>query len=76
MCQFSTVDEQEALQVLYGICSAVLAFGQASSDLTEKDFSDGVRLEILVNDMRITIETGLDVFAEVEATKAIKKAAN
>jgi hypothetical protein len=76
MCQFSTVDEREALEVLYGICSTVLAFGQANSDLTEKDCSDGVRLELLVNDMRITIETGLDVFAEVEATKAIKKAAN
>ena len=76
MCQFSTVSGREALEVLHGICSAVLAFGQAQSDYSETELSDGVRLELLVNDMRITIETGPEVMAEIEAAKAIEKASH
>lgn len=76
MCQFSTIDERKALEVLHGICSAFLAFGQAQSDYGETELADGVCMELLVNDMRITIETGPEVMAEIEAAKAIEKASH
>ena len=76
MCQFSKVGEQQALEVLHGICSAFLAFCQAQSDYTETELADGVCMELLVQDMRITIETGPEVIAEIEAAKAIEKASH
>jgi hypothetical protein len=76
MCQFSKVGEQQALEVLHGICSAFLAFGQAQSDYSETELADGVCMELLVQDMRITIETGPEVMAEIEAAKAIEKASH
>lgn len=76
MCQFSTVDERKALEVLHGICSAFLAFGQAQSDYSETELADGVCMELLIQDMRITIETGPEVMAEIEAAKAIEKASH
>jgi hypothetical protein len=76
MCQFSKVGEQQALEVLHGICSAFLAFGQAQSDYDETELADGVCMELLVQDMRITIETGPEVMAEIEAAKAIEKASH
>jgi hypothetical protein len=76
MCQFSKVNEAQALQVLHGICSAFLEFGQATSDYTETELADGVCMELLVQDMRITIETGPEVIAEIETAKAIQKAAH
>ena len=76
MCQFSTIDERKALEVLHGICSAFLAFGQARSDYAETELAVGVCMELLVQDMRITIETGPEVMAEIEAAKAIEKASH
>jgi len=76
MCQFSKVGEQQALEVLHGICSAFLAFGQAQSDYSETELAEGVCMELLVQDMRITIETGPEVMAEIEAAKAIEKASH
>ena len=76
MCQFSKVSEQQALQALHNICSVFLAFGQARSDYTETELADGVCMELLVQDMRITIETGQEVMAEIEAAKAIEKASH
>ena len=76
MCQFTKIEEAQALKVLHGICTAFLEFGQATSDYTETELSEGVCMELLVKDMRITIETGPEVIAEIEAAKAIQKAAH
>ena len=76
MCQFSKVNEAQALQVLHGICTTFLEFGQATSDYTETELSEGVCMELLVKDMRITIETGPEVIAEIETAKAIEKASH
>jgi len=76
MCQFSKVNEQQALEVLHKICSAFIAFGQARSDYSETELADGVCMELLVKDMRITIETGPEVMAEIETAKAIEKASH
>ena len=76
MCQFSKVNEQQALKVLHKICSVFLAFGQARSDYSETELADGVCMELLVNDMRITIERGPEVMAEIEALKTIEKASH
>ena len=76
MCQFPKVSQEDALRVLHGICTAFLEFGQATSDYTETELADGVCMELLVQDMRITIETGPEVIAEIETAKAIEKASN
>ncbi len=76
MCQFSTVSEQRALQALHNICSIFLALGQAKSDYSETELADGVCMELLVQDMRITIEKGPEVMADIEAAKAIEKASH
>jgi hypothetical protein len=62
--------------VLHGICTAFLEYGQTESDYTETELSEGVCMELLVKDMRITIETGPEVIAEIETAKAIQKAAH
>ena len=74
MCQFPKVSQEEGLRVLHGICTAFLEFGQATSDYSETELSEGVCMELLVQDMRITIETGPEVIAEIETAKAIEKA--
>ena len=76
MCQFPKVSQEEALRVLHGICTAFLEFGQAKSDYSETELSEGVCMELLVQNMRITIETGPEVIAEIEMAKAIDKASN
>jgi hypothetical protein len=76
MCQWTKIEEAQALKVLHGICKAFLKFGQAKSDYSETELADGVRMELLLQDMRITIETGPEVIAEIETAKAIQKAAN
>ena len=76
MCQFPKVSQEDALRVLHGICTAFLEFGQATSDYTETELSEGVCMELLVQNMRITIETGPEVIAEIEMAKAIDKASN
>lgn len=76
MCQFTKIEEAQALKVLHGICKAFLKFGQATSEYTETELSDGVCMELLVQDMRITIETGAEVIAEIETAKAIEKASH
>lgn len=76
MCQFPKVSHAEALRVLHGICTAFLEFGQAESDYSETELSEGVCMELLVKDMRITIETGPEVIAEIETAKAIEKASH
>ena len=76
MCQFPKVSQEEALRVLHGICTAFLEFGQAKSDYSETELSEGVCMELLVKDLRITIETGPEVIAEIETAKAIEKASN
>jgi hypothetical protein len=76
MCQFSKVNEQRAVEVLHKICSDFLAFGQAQSDYSETELAEGVCMELLVQDMRITIEIGPEVTAEIETAKAIQKAAH
>jgi hypothetical protein len=76
MCQFPKVSHEEALRVLHGICTAFLEFGQAGSDYNETELSEGVCMELLVKDMRITIETGPEVIAEIETAKAIEKASH
>jgi hypothetical protein len=73
---FPKVSQQEALRVLHGICTAFLEFGQAESDYSETELSEGVCMELLVKDMRITIETGPEVIAEIETAKAIEKASH
>ena len=64
------------MRVLHGICTAFLEFGQAESDYSETELSEGVCMELLVKDMRITIETGPQVIAEIETAKAIEKASH
>ena len=76
MCQFSKVSEQQALQALHNICSVFLAFGQAKSNYSETELASGVCMGFLGQDMRITIETGPKVLAEIEAAKAIEKASH
>jgi hypothetical protein len=76
MCQFPKVSQEDALRVLHGICTAFLEYGQTESDYTETELADGVCMELLVQDMRITIETGSEVIAEIETAKAIQKAAH
>lgn len=76
MCQFTKEDETEALIVLYGICAAVLEFKKVTSDYTETELAEGVCMELLIKELRITIETGPEVIAEIETAKAIQKAAN
>jgi hypothetical protein len=73
---FPKVSQEEALRVLHGICTAFLEFGQAESDYSETELSEGVCMELLVKDMRITIETGPEVIAEIETAKAIEKASH
>ncbi len=76
MCQFTKVDKTEALKVLYGICAAVLEFEKATSDYTETELAEGVCMELLIKNLRITIETGPEVIAEIETAKAIEKASH
>jgi hypothetical protein len=76
MCQFTKVSEVQALKALHKICTVFLEFGQAKSNYTETELSEGICMELLVQDMRITIETGPEVIAEIETAKAIQKAAN
>jgi len=76
MCQFPKVSQEDALRVLHGICTAFLEYGQTESDYTETELSEGVCMELLVKDMRITIETGPEVIAEIETAKAIEKASH
>ena len=76
MCQFSKSNEQKALAILHEICTAFLTFGQAKSNYTETELAEGVCMELLVKDMRIIIETGPEIIAEIEAAKAIEKASH
>ena len=76
MCQFPKESKEDALRVLHGICTAFLEFGQAESDYSETELSEGVCMELLVKDMRITIETGPEIIAEIETAKAIEKASH
>lgn len=76
MCQFIKVTEAQALKALHKICTVFLEFGQAKSNYTETELLKGICMELLLQDMRITIETGPEVIAEIEAAKAIEKAAH
>ena len=76
MCQFTKVTEAQALKALHKICTLFLEFGQARSNYTETELAEGVCMELLVQDMRIIIETGPEVIAEIEAAKAIEKASH
>ena len=76
MCQFTKIEEAQSLKVLYGICAAVLEFEKATSDYTETELAEGVCMELLIKDLRITIETGPEVIAEIETAKAIQKASH
>lgn len=76
MCQFTKVTEAQALKALHKICTLFLEFGQAKSNYTETELAEGVCMELLVQDMRIIIETGPEVIAEIEAAKAIEKASH
>jgi len=76
MCQFTKVREVQALKELHKICTVFLEFGQAKSNYTETELSEGVCMELLVQNMRITIETGPEVIAEIETAKAIEKASH
>ena len=76
MCQFTKVTEAQALKALHKICTLFLEFGQAKSNYTETELAEGVCMELLVQNMRITIETGPEVIAEIETAKAIEKASH
>jgi len=76
MSQFPKVSHEQALRVLHGICAAFLEYGQAESDYSETELSEGVCMKLFVKDMRITIETGPEVIAEIETAKAIEKASH
>jgi len=76
MCQFTKIEEAQALKALHKICTVFLEFGQAKSNYTKTELSEGICMELLVQNMRITIETGPEVIAEIETAKAIEKASN
>jgi hypothetical protein len=77
MPQISEMKNGEMLQMLYSMCSSLLqATAEFDPECDETDIAKGVCLQLLLEDMKITIETGPEIRAEIDETKASEQASH
>jgi hypothetical protein len=77
MPQISEMKNGEMLQMLYAMCSSLLqATAEFDCECDETDIAKGVCLQLLLEDMKITIETGPEIRAEIDETKASEQASH